>query len=201
MKRPFICAWLALGLLFMATGAQAFDLRQLDRQLSEPQVIRGDFIQQKQLRALPQPLTSHGHFVLAPELGLLWLLRQPLQQDYRITDAGVALRHSGTWETTDTQRAAAEHNRLFLAVLRGDSSALERDFTLQLTGSAEAWQLTLTPRSRLLQQIFTGILISGGATVERVELQETQGDSTLLILENSQIDDQLSADEHHDLTH
>lgn len=193
--------WLVLGLLLLTTGAQAFDLRQLDRQLSEPPVIRGDFTQQKQLRALPQPLTSRGHFVLAPELGLLWQLRQPLQQDYRITDRGVAVRQSGAWQTTDTQRAAAEHNRLFLAVLRGDSSALERDFELQLTGSAEAWQLILTPRSKLLQQIFTQITISGGATVERVELQETQGDSTLLMLENSQTDDQLSADERHDLTH
>lgn len=198
--RQLKCAWV-LGWLLLATGAQAFDLSQLDRQLSEPPVIRGDFTQHKQLRALPQPLTSRGHFVLAPEFGLLWQLRQPLQQDYRITDQGVALRQSGTWQTTDTQRAAAEYNRLFLAVLRGDSSALERDFELQLTGSAEAWQLILTPRSKLLQQIFTGITISGGATVEQVQLRETQGDSTLLMLENSQTDDQLSADEHHDLTH
>lgn len=193
--------WLALVLLAAATAARAFDLQELQAQLSEPAVIRGEFTQEKHLRALPQPLVSQGRFVLARDQGLLWLLRQPIQQDYRITDAGVARRNADGWHMTDQQRAAAQHNRLFLAVLRGDSSALARDFDLQLSGTAERWQLALTPRAALLRQIFTQILISGGATPDRIELYEAQGDSTLLTLKNSQVDDQLSADEHHDLTH
>lgn len=188
-------------LLTVATGARAFDLRQLEAQLSEPAVIRGTFVQEKHLRALPQPLVSKGVYVLAREHGLLWLLRQPIEQDYRITDAGVARRSADGWHMTDQQRAAAQHNRLFLAVLRGDSSALARDFALDLSGTAQRWQLELTPRSALLRQIFSRILISGGATPQRIELFESQGDRTLLMLENSQIDDQLSADEHHDLTY
>jgi outer membrane lipoprotein-sorting protein len=193
--------WLLTAWLLLATGAQAFDLRALECLLSKPPVIRGDFTQQKHIRGLAQPLTSSGHFVFAPELGLLWQLRQPFQQAYRIMDSGVALRQSGTWQTTDTQRATAEHNRLFLALLRGDSSALERDFELLLTGTPDAWQLILTPRSELLQHVYTHITLSGAATVERVEVQETEGDITVVMLENSQTDDQLSAAERHDLTH
>ena len=35
--------------------AHAFDLQQLSDQLAKPQVIHGDFIQEKHLRALPKP--------------------------------------------------------------------------------------------------------------------------------------------------
>jgi len=84
-------------LLWCVPGlAQAFDLQQLSDQLSRPEVIHGRFIQEKHLRALPQPLTSKGHFVLAKNHGLLWLLQTPLQQDYRITAQGIARRDAGS---------------------------------------------------------------------------------------------------------
>ena len=189
---------LMLSLLLVGTSARAFDLAQLSRQLSEPAVIRGAFTQEKYLRALPLPLTSRGTFVLARDRGLLWLLQEPLQQDYRISDSGIARRGPSGWHQTDQQGPAQRQNDLFLAVLQGDTTALQHDFELELSGTTETWQLALTPRSQLLGQIFSAILIRGGATVERIELLETQGDSTVLLLNDSQIDDQLSPTELHD---
>lgn len=204
MKRLFNSpCWallVALSLLLaLTTRANAFDLVQLSLQLREPTVVRGTFTQEKYLRALPQPLVSVGSFVLARDSGLLWFLQAPVQQDYRISAAGIARRTPSGWKQTSQQGPAARQNELFLAVLQGDTEALQRDFELQLTGTAQAWALTLTPRSRLLAQIFSTILIQGGTTAERVELVEAQGDSTLLLLTDIQIDDQLSPSEHHDL--
>ena len=190
---------LVLSLLLTAVArADTFDLTDLGRQLSEPEVIRGNFTQEKYLRALPQPLVSTGTFVLARDQGLLWFLREPLQQDYRISPSGIARRYANGWHPTQQQGAAARQNDLFLAVLRGDTEALQRDFELQLSGTADSWTLTLTPRSKLLGQIFTRIIIQGGSTAERIELLETQGDSTLLLLTDSQVDEQLSPSEQHD---
>ncbi|VXC13289.1 Outer membrane lipoprotein-sorting protein [Pseudomonas sp. 8Z] len=190
----------ALGLLLAATAqlAQAFDLDQLSAQLGQSAVVRGQFIQEKHLRALPQPLTSHGQFVLAKDHGLLWLLKRPLQQDYRIDKQGIARRSEQGWQLVTQQSASAQQNRLFLAVLQGDSSGLRQDFELSLSGSATAWQLDLVPRSVLLKQIFQAVHISGGALVQRIELQETQGDSTVLRLQNSQADNALSDSERDD---
>ena len=165
--------------------ANAFNLQQLSDQLARPEVIHGNFIQEKHLRALPQPLTSKGTFVLAKNHGLLWLLKTPLQQDYRITAKGIARRDGIVWQMLPGKSAGAEQNRLFLAVLQGDSSGLQRDFELALTGTAQQWQLHLTPRSLLLKQVFTRIDISGGQFVERIELSETQGDSTVLRMPES----------------
>lgn len=171
----------ALALLVLTPLAHAFDLQQLSDQLSKPAVIHGAFVQEKHLRALPQPLTSKGNFVLAKDSGLLWLLDTPLKQDYRITAAGIARRDTdGRWQLLPGKSAGAEQNRLFLAVLQGDSSGLQHDFDVQLSGDAQAWQLTLVPRSMLLKQVFKQINIKGGALVQRIELLETQGDSTLL---------------------
>jgi hypothetical protein len=175
-----------LILLCLSPLAQAFDLQQLSDQLAKPVVVRGNFIQEKHLRALPKPLISKGRFVLAKEFGLLWLLDSPLKQDYRISPAGIARRDANGWQLLPNKSAGAEQNRLFLAVLQGDSSGLQRDFELSLTGDAKAWQLTLTPRSLLLQQVFKQINIDGGELVQRIELLETQGDSTLLKMIDSQ---------------
>lgn len=178
--------------------AQAFDLQQLSDQLAKPSVIHGNFTQEKHLRALPQPLVSKGTFVLAKDHGLLWLLKTPLQQDYRITSQGIARRDANGWQLLPNKSAGAEQNRLFLAVLQGDSSGLQRDFDLQLQGEAQQWKLTLTPRSLLLKQVFTQINIDGGALVRTIELLETQGDSTLLRMQDSTADQPLSNAEQHD---
>lgn len=193
---------LAVALAFALAGvsqlALAFDLDQLSSQLGAHAVVRGSFIQEKHLRALPQPLTSHGRFVLARDHGLLWLLEQPLQQDYRIDHRGITRRGGQGWQPVAQQGAGAQQNRLFLAVLKGDSNGLRQDFELSLSGSAEAWQLDLTPRGSLLKQIFTVIHISGGALVQRIELHEVQGDSSVLRLQDNQVGQALNNAEQHD---
>ncbi len=184
--------------LGLSAHASAFDLQQLSEQLAKPSVIHGSFIQEKHLRALPQPLTSKGTFVLAKDHGLLWLLKTPLQQDYRISAKGIARRDPSGWQMVPNKSAGAEQNRLFIAVLQGDSSGLQRDFELQLQGEAQHWQLTLIPRSVLLKQIFTRINIDGGDLVQRIELLETQGDSTVLRMQDSTSALPLSDAEQHD---
>lgn len=193
------CAVLLMGL---TATANAFDLQQLSEQLAKPSVIHGGFVQEKHLRSLPQPLTSKGNFVLAKEFGLLWLLNTPLKQDYRITSAGIARRDAdGSWQTLPGKTAGAEQNRLFLAVLQGDSSGLQRDFELSLSGDANEWRLSLVPRSMMLKQVFKQIKIDGGTLVHRIELLETQGDSTLLTMIDSTSATPLSDSEHADFVH
>jgi hypothetical protein len=198
-RSPHVSKWIAaLLLLGLSSLAQAFDLQQLSDQLARPDVIHGNFIQEKHLRALPQPLTSKGTFVLAKNNGLLWLLKTPLQQDYRITAKGIARRDASGWQMLPGKSAGAEQNRLFLAVLQGDSSGLQRDFELALSGDAQHWKLTLTPRSLLLKQVFNQINITGSELVQTIELLETQGDSTVLRMQDSTSAQPLTDAEQHD---
>ena len=188
--------WL-LCLLLLSLRVWAFDSAALAQQLAAVEVVRGDFVQEKHLRSLDFPLSSRGEFVLSKQHGLLWKVQQPFAQSYRIDKQGVALLTDNGWQSQPGQNIAARQSRLFLAVLQGDQQALEADFTLQLQGDAQHWQLQLSPKAVFLQQIFKVIEIHGGALVERIELHETQGDRTVMRMQNSHVDSTLLDDEQH----
>jgi len=192
-----VCGALLLGAV--ALPAQAFDLRDLQQQLQATPVVRGQFVQQKFLRSLPQPLTSNGLFVLSSERGLLWELRVPLFQDLLITPEGIYRRgDGGKWQALPQQIGSGRESRLFLAVLAGDTKGLQDNFDMQVSGSAGAWQLVLIPKSSLLKQIFQDIRITGGKLVDRIELRETQGDRTVMEMKNARADNKLNDDETRD---
>src|SRR5690606_24608539 len=136
LRRPGTLLIALLAVLLPYSHAHAFDLQALSAQLEQPAVVRGEFVQEKHLRALPMPLTSRGRFVLAREHGLLWHLQQPLQQDYRISAHGISRRGLNGWQANGQPGAASQQNRLFLAVLAGDTQGLQRDFELSLSGTA-----------------------------------------------------------------
>ena len=188
--------FLLLALTALPWTARAFDLNDLQAQLRATPVVRGHFVQQKFLRSLPQPLTSRGDFTLAAGKGLLWLLRTPIAQDLRINANGISRRdESGAWQALPQQTGSGRENRLFLSVLAGDTSGLQENFDLALTGQADAWQLLLTPRSALLRQIFDTIQIKGGKLVDRIELRETQGDRSVLQMTDAAAADRLTPEE------
>lgn len=198
------CAWripalkraaaFALAALLLPLAAWPFTLDELRAQLTAAQVVRGDFVQEKHLRSLPQPLVSRGDFVLAAGLGLLWELKTPIAQSLRITPRDVSRRlPQGGWQPVPN--ANGRESRLFLALLAGDTEGLAQNFALDLQGDANDWRMTMTPNSAILRQIFTDIEIQGGALVRRIELREVQGDRTVLQLQNAQVGDSLSDDE------
>jgi outer membrane lipoprotein-sorting protein len=182
-----------------STAAWAFDLNDLQAQLREAPVVRGQFVQQKFLRSLAQPLTSTGLFTLSANNGLLWELRAPLHQDLLLTpDAMFRRDDGGKWQALPQPIGSARETRMFLTVLGGDTQALQDNFDIALSGNAGDWQLVMTPKSALLKQIFTDIRISGGKLVQRIELRETQGDRTVMEMKNARADTKLNEDESRD---
>jgi hypothetical protein len=189
----------ALLLGACSTAAWAFDLNDLQAQLREAPVVRGQFVQQKFLRSLAQPLTSTGLFTLSTTNGLLWELRAPLHQDLLLTPNAMFRRDDGgKWQALPQPIGSARETRMFLTVLGGDTQALRDNFDIALSGNAGDWQLVMTPRSALLKQIFTDIRISGGKLVQRIELRETQGDRTVMEMKNTRADTKLNEDESRD---
>ena len=132
--------------------------------------------------------------------GLLWLLKTPLQQDYRITSQGIARRDGTSWQMLPGKSAGAEQNRLFLAVLQGDSSGLQRDFDLQLQGEPAHWTLTLTPRATQTAQFVRRIALAGGRHLDEIRLEEAGGDVTTLSFSHTRLADALSPEESRLLT-
>jgi len=183
--KAFSCA-LLLGVYMHP--AWAFTLEDLDSQLRQTPVVRGEFIQEKYLRGLEEPLRATGAFTLAAGHGLLWDLAAPVTRSLRITPKGIAYYvveaggsgENARWVADSSRGQQSRVFRLFLSVLNGNVAELKKQFQLSLTGTEDEWRLTLTPNSSLLRQIFSRIEIMGGAEVRRIELHETQGDTSVV---------------------
>jgi hypothetical protein len=74
------------------------------------------------------------------------------------------------------------------AVLAGDSSALERAFTVEFAGSPSHWMLTLMPRDARVASKLSKVRIEGGRdTLNTVEIFQTDGDRSLMTLRDHPI--------------
>ena len=72
----------------------------------------------------------------------------------------------------------------FRAVLAGDLSTLNNWFTLNLSGSLNNWNLTLTPRDEeMIRQFVTAIRFTGKeGKITGIEIQEASGDHSILTI-------------------
>ena len=76
--------------------------------------------------------------------------------------------------------------QLFLDLLGGNTQGLEKQFDLALSGTEQQWTLQLTPKTAITRQIFTRIGISGDTVVRKIQLDEKQGDRTVMQFEQIQ---------------
>lgn len=183
---------ISLLLLCLSSGSFAFSQNELVAQLQKPENVQGDFIQQRFLRSLPKPITSSGQFVLRKNHGLLWQMQKPFASDMRVKKEGIMQWNGSQWVANE-KMGQSQQIQLFLGLLSGDVNSLQSQFDLNLSGSAENWQLQLEPKSLLMKQIFTQIEIRGDHTVKSIELREKQGDRTLIQLQNNRQNQPLAA--------
>ncbi len=187
------CVLAASGLL-MSGAIWAFGLNDLQSQLQKPQNIQGDFNQQRYLKSMNKPIASQGQFVLVPKSGLLWQMKKPFVDTMRVRKSGIEqLNAQGQWMASK-QSASAQKNqvKLFLDLLAGQTSGLESQFNLRLTGAANKWQMQLQPKTALMKQIFTKIDIQGDSVVKKITLYETQGDRTEITFSNMKVNASLN---------
>ncbi len=184
---------LLVSLLMLFSGlSSAFSQQDLIALLQKSQNIQGGFTQQRFLKSLSKPIVSRGKFVLLANKGLLWQMQQPFAVDLRVKKDGIMQWNGSQW-VANNKLGQSEQINLFLGLLSGDISTLSAQFDLQLSGSPQQWRLTLTPSSLLMKQIFNHIIIKGDGLVREIELDEKQGDRTLILFSQVQTNQPLSA--------
>ncbi len=184
---------LLVSLLMLFSGlSSAFSQQDLIALLQKSQNIQGGFTQQRFLKSLSKPIVSRGKFVLLANKGLLWQMQQPFAVDLRVKKDGIMQWNGSQW-VANNKLGQSEQINLFLGLLSGDISTLSAQFDLQLSGSSQQWRLTLTPSSLLMKQIFNHIIIKGDGLVREIELDEKQGDRTLILFSQVQTNQPLSA--------
>lgn len=182
MKKPIF----AVALTAFSPLLWAFSTAELSQTLQKPDNVQGAFTQQRYLKSLSKPMTTNGQFVLVPKCGLLWHMQKPFDNRLRVRSDGIMQWNGKNWVAANTSKMSGQTQqiKLFLDLLGGNTQGLEKQFSLQLSGTQQKWTLRLDPKTALMKQIFTRIDISGDDVVRRIELNEKQGDRTVMQFEN-----------------
>jgi len=199
MKKSMAALVLTIACSTTTAASAASDLLTLIvAKLSEPAVVRGDFVQEKQIAVLSRPIVSRGRVIVSRHDGLIWQIESPLRMsiafsDSRIieTDAAGNRRVHGDSEN----RIQAEVGRVFHGLLAADLGILDRYFNLQASGDVQHWRIDLTPRSVELGKFIKTLQLTGGRNIDTIRVEEPNSDTTLIRLLNVATADSLSADE------
>ncbi|MCK6264371.1 outer membrane lipoprotein carrier protein LolA [Vibrio sp. ZSDE26] len=163
------------------------DLDDLQQQLSQHPIVRGDFTQLRHLEMFKQPLSSTGEFTLSKRDGLLWQQHQPFPVNLVLTEN--QLRQ--TFSDQPPQVITAKENpmafyfsHIFLSVFHGDTEALKAQFELDFSSSDSQWTLHLTPTQAPLNAVFEQIVLQGTQDIDALTLIEVRGDKTEILFTN-----------------
>lgn len=175
----------ALLLALACFSAQAQDLAQsVKQQLAQPQVLRGEFEQSKQVQGFAKPLVSRGAFLVARERGVLWTTRTPFASRLRLTrDEILATQGNGAVAfrlDASKEPSVRVINGLMFSLLNGDLGGLEQHFKIEGNADAKAWSLVLTPKSSALAKLMNRIELAGDKHVRSIRIDEANGDKTAI---------------------
>ncbi|WP_261885386.1 LolA family protein [Vibrio pomeroyi] len=176
-------------------------ISELQTVLSENSIVRGEFTQTRNMEMFAQPLTSQGTFLLDKSSGLLWTQTTPFPVNLVLTDNKLSqiFADQPAKIITDKENPMAFYfSHIFLSVFHGDTQKLQEQFSLSFEPATiqspdentnnNSWTLILTPKSAPMNAVFEAITLQGNSDIERIELKEIRGDST--VIEFSQLSHQ-----------
>ncbi|CDT28715.1 LolA family protein [Vibrio coralliirubri] len=189
-----LTAMMASGLVSgKENSAAVSSISDLQTVLSANNIVRGEFTQTRNMEMFAQPLTSQGTFLLDKSNGLLWTQATPFPVSLVLTDNKLSQRFADQPAKiiTDKENPMAFYfSHIFLSVFHGDTQKLQEQFALDfepatVTSSDEntenkSWTLTLKPKSAPMNAVFEAITLQGQNDIERIELREIRGDSTVI---------------------
>lgn len=183
--------FLPLLALLVSPFVSALTLDDLQQRFTGQPVVRAYFDQTRTIKDLPQPLRSQGQMLIARDQGLLWDQTAPFPMQLLLDDKRMVQTINGQPPqtiTADNNPQMFQFNHLLRALFRADRKVLEQNFRVDFTDAGEGrWSLRLTPITTPLDKIFATIDLAGNAYLERITLNDKQGDRTDITLSQHQL--------------
>ena len=151
------------------------------------EILRGHFVQERQLAGFARPLRSEGSFVLAPRRGLIWHNEKPFNSTTIITAGGILQLANGQEAmrlSASKLPGLAQLYGVLGAALSGNTAPLQATFTVSQTNDADGWRVELKPLSQSAQaqnvqamSQLRRLVLTGARYVDSVEVNRTGGDA------------------------
>lgn len=178
-----LCAGLMLVACLGGSASAQDSLAGITERLARPDVLRGEFSQEKRLAGFRNPLRSSGSFLLVRERGIVWRTLAPFPSTTVVTSDRILSRQPDGSSRVELdakqQPALGAVNALLFALFAGDIAALSDRFEAAAAVPDDThWTLELTPKPGALDDIFVRIVLSGDSYVRHVRIAERGGDIT-----------------------
>ena len=150
------------------------DLSAVIKQLKQYTIIRSHFTQRKKLEILKNPLISNGYCIISAA-GISWQMSKPIPATYLLNDQGIFEIKNGTFQKmlgTNSAPAVQFFTSIFDAILKSNFQQLNRQFKIQFSGSANNWQMILTPLAPLLKKMIQYIVLKGNRWIKVLTINE-----------------------------
>jgi hypothetical protein len=167
-----------------ARTVQPWGLEALMAELGRVQHSKARFVERKYLKILTKPLELTGTLEYRAPDRLERHTLTPKPESFVVEGDRVVLENAqGRRRTLQLQDntvlwAFVESIR---STLGGDAGMLNRFYAVVLEGDLAKWRLSLTPKESRMRSFISVIQIGGsGSKVDSVEIQETQGDRSVM---------------------
>lgn len=134
----------------------------------------GEFNQTKNITGLNKPIKSSGEFSLKNGEFELRTLK-PILNAVKITNEGIFTLNNNQWQKNEQMQDL----RLILSLINLDIKAIKDEFSINLSGDKDSWQIELSPNGFFISKIFKSIKIYGDKYVKKIVLTEINGDETI----------------------
>lgn len=190
--------WLAmLWLLACAPAAQAqsaWDLASLMQSLAQVRAASASFTERQTAPVLSAPLTSTGTLTYAAPDYLRKATLTPVPEIFtldhdEVTFTGGPSGRTHVFALNQDPRIAGLVEGI-RATLAGDLPGLERYYNVSLSGSADAWELHLFPKTPALQRFIRTITISGSqGSIAVIDTQTSDGGNSRMSIQPASVTD------------
>lgn len=198
-----LCALCSILLSQRVAASESDTLSNIGKQIEQHEVVRADFVQTKHMAALKRPLITHGKLLYSRAHGILWQIEKPFRTTYVLGESKIVeISADGVRKERGLSDipALAQIGRVFRAMLGANTEAVKNNFDASVQGDSSKWQIQLLPNQSQLKQYLVQLTLNGSHFVERIEIAETNGDTTRILLKNSQAASAPDAAELHLLT-
>ncbi|WP_432722085.1 outer membrane lipoprotein carrier protein LolA [Jeongeupia wiesaeckerbachi] len=203
LKRTFARFALLSALIPVLVHAAPGDalLQDVQKRLVDAPVIRGDFVQERQLVGVKKTLTANGHFVVEKKRGVVWHTVKPFDQRLQVARDEIVQKDGKETLmklTADKEPVVRTVGGVLFSLFSGDLSGLAKHFDVSGNAKGPRWNLLLSPKDASMAKLIGNLKLAGDKTIESVEMNAASGDVTRIRMSKVTTATQMSAEDEAD---
>jgi outer membrane lipoprotein-sorting protein len=195
--------WAPLCVLSMLSSASAATgedqaLRELMVRMQQSPGVVAEFVEEKRISMLTEPLRSRGRIYFAPPGELLRVTDAPSETRMLLSGDEVRYRDEAGADRFDLSANAMARQFVenFIVLFTGDLEQLRARYEITAKIEGEDWALDLRPRRAPFDRLVARVSLQGhGRLLASIEMLEKDGDSTFTRIVEMDPDRSLTADD------